>query len=617
MAIADDWTIDYANKTVKHTSGSTIYSVNALYTYLQDDFDELNQLDDSVPMSAQTPTQYTMINGWFLSPDSIPYLDSGSIATNGYTNEIHLITFGGTYTNAVAGDIGKTVTDDSVDFGTLIHYDNTAKKWWVRTGSATIAASGSTMAITSGTGTGVSNADSLTGEDLFPNVYTLGSIESGTTIYIEQNDSVVTSWWSTGHIDILLQVKESGVEIDGANITVFARNYGNTFDHFDIDLSTGGRNAVPLATAVDLNNTTAAATIEDYQDGTIATVAITYGNFTADIDIDGTDENYGAQIDCDGVSIDKVYEVCKWWTQGTSTKDLDGTAGKIYVSVEPGSYTPVKASPLGTFAGGKFFGAKGVYLINVAAADAQNYQLIDEDDNTITPPNYQAFIVNSVVSGDRVAIFPASGGVVNKAQSASHATLNVLSNNEFVGGTSFPVDTPAAGTLIVVATDEEEEHVYRYTSITGSTMAFPTPISSTATGGDTTTLTDSGQTFLSSSVQAGDLVYDTTNGEIAYVVTVDSDTQLTTTSKATSWSGANYVTHNLVQTYDASDTIYVPYIYRTADATTESETVVYLQDRPVITRVRKKGILPFEVAGTFTSSGLTVTAIRTTDSIVS
>lgn len=617
MAIADDFTIDYSNKTIKHTSGSTTYSVNALYTYLQDDFDELNQLDDTIPMSAQTPTQYTMINGWFLSPDSIEYLDSGSIQTSGYTNEIHLVTFGGTYTSAVAGDIGKEVLDDGGAFGTLIHYDNTAKKWWVRTGSATVAASGSAMTISGGTGAGTSTADSITGESIFANVYTLGSIESGTTIYIEQNDSVITSWWGTGHIDVIIQVKEMGTEIDGANITVFARDFGDTYDHFDIDLSVGGRNAVPLATTTDLNNTTSIDTIEDYQDGTLGTVAVTFGTFSEDVNQDGTFESYDVQVDCDEIAMATVYEVMKYWTQGTSTVDLDGTSGKIYISADPGNYTAVKQSPLGTFAGGKLFGARGVHLDNVAAADAQNYQLIDADGNTVTPPNYQAFTVNSVVSGDRVAIFPASGGLVDKSQYTSHASLNALSNSEFVVGTSLPVDTPASGTLIAVATDEEEEHVYRYTSFTGGTVSFPTAISSTATGGDTDTLTDSGQTFLSSTVQAGDIVKDTTNGEIAYIVSVDSDTQLTTTVKASTWSGANYVTHNLVQTYDGSDTAYIPYIYRTADATSESETVVYVQDRDVITRVRKKGILPFEVSGTFTSAGLTVTAIRTTDSIVS
>lgn len=617
MAIADDWTIDYTNKTVKHTSGSTVYSTNALYSYLQDTFDETSQLDDTVPMSAQTPSQYTMINGWFISPESTQYLDSGSIQTSGYLNEIHLVTFGGTYTDAVAGDIGKTVTDDGGDFGTLIHYDNTLKKWWVRTGSATVAASGSTMAITSGTGTGVTDADSTTGEDIFPNVYTLGSIEAGSTIYIEQNDVKLTSWWSTGHIDILIQTQESGTEIDGANITVFVREYGDTFDHFGIDLSAGGRQAVPLSTSSDANNTTDIATIEDYQDGTTASIAITFGTASADVNQDGTYESYEATIDCNSQSLGYVYEVCKYWTQGTSTKDLDGTAGSLYISADPGNYSAVKASPLGLFAGGKFFGARGILVTNVTAGDSQNYELIDSDGNTVNPPNTQAFTINGLEAGDRVAVFKTSGTTVDKSQYSSHASLNTLGDNNFVVGTSLPVDTPVSGTLIVNATDESEEHIYRYDSFTGGTLSFPSQITSTTTGGDTDTLQDSGQTFLSSTVAVGDIIHDTTNSEYAYVVSVDSDTQITTTAKATTWNGANYVTHSLIQNYDGSDTAYIPYLYTIADAAQESTSVIYTEDRTVMARVRKKGILPFQVQGTFTSSGFSATAIRTTDTIVS
>ena len=42
MAIANDWTIDYDLKTVKYTSvEDNVYSVNELYSFLQDTFDEL------------------------------------------------------------------------------------------------------------------------------------------------------------------------------------------------------------------------------------------------------------------------------------------------------------------------------------------------------------------------------------------------------------------------------------------------------------------------------------------------------------------------------------------------------------------------------------------------
>ncbi len=39
---------------------TTIDSVNALYSAVQDLFDELAQMDDGSVMSAQTPTEYTI-----------------------------------------------------------------------------------------------------------------------------------------------------------------------------------------------------------------------------------------------------------------------------------------------------------------------------------------------------------------------------------------------------------------------------------------------------------------------------------------------------------------------------------------------------------------------------
>ena len=96
MAIGDDFSIDYVNKVVKHVSGTTVYTVNELYSWLMDTFDELLQMDDEVPMSAQTPTEYTMINGWFLDIGELSqahkYLKGGAIKTDGYENEIQVLT---------------------------------------------------------------------------------------------------------------------------------------------------------------------------------------------------------------------------------------------------------------------------------------------------------------------------------------------------------------------------------------------------------------------------------------------------------------------------------------------------------------------------------------------
>ena len=62
------------------------------------------------------------------------------------------------YVSAVAGDIGKLVTDDATPIGTLSSYDNTNRIWYI-TSVSTISAN-SVMAITTGTGAGTANADS-------------------------------------------------------------------------------------------------------------------------------------------------------------------------------------------------------------------------------------------------------------------------------------------------------------------------------------------------------------------------------------------------------------------------------------------------------------------------
>ncbi len=552
MAIIDDISFDLTNKIVGRSASpsSTVYSVNALYSAIQDYFDELARMDDEVPMSAQTPTSYTMINGWYIQEALTKYLDGGAIQTSGYDNEIHTLVLDGTYTSCISTDIGKTVTDDSTGVGELLDYDNTAQKWWIRIGSATVIADNSVMAITSGTGAGTALGASVEGETIFANPYTLGTLEGTPAIYVFQNGEKITSWWADGHFDILIKVREASVDIDSKAITVFCRTWTDLYDNFEITLTTAGQNAVPLGTSNDLNNQSTVGDVEDLTDGTTATVAIDFAfttPFSYNIGDGGGAQNYSVQIDCDGQTLDDVYEVCKWWTRATSTKQLEQDADGTFVDGEEYRYadadwSEVKASPLGTFAGGKFFGARGVYFTNLAGSDAQNFVLIDNAGTTRYPPNYQAFTVTGVVSGDRVAVFPASAGEVNKSQYTLNGanTLNTITVDQAI-----PNDTPSSGTIIVVDTDGTET-VYAYSA----------------------------------------------------------------------WSGYTFTVVVSAGVHDGTETAYVPYIYEEATGTSVSETsTIYVSDRSVVTRVRKAGILPFETTGTYSSTGYSATAIRTTDSI--
>jgi hypothetical protein len=556
MAIANDISIDYVNKIIQEspTASGVVHSVNALYSYLMDVFDELTQMDDKVPMSAQTPTSYTMINGWYIQEELIKYLSGGAVQTDGYDDEIHTLTLSsGTYVDCITGDVGKQVEDDSVAVGALLDYNNTDQKWWVRTGSSTPIANSSVVTISGGTGAGDALGNSVEGEHIFANPYTLGTLEGAPQLYIFQSgEKIDPDWWGTGHFDILIKVAESGVAIDSRKIVVFGRNWTDTCTVFEIILTTAGQNAIPLGNADDLNNQSTEGDVEDLQDGTTATIAINF-SFAAPYSYDIKDgagaQDYEVQIDCNNRRLSDVYEVCKFWLRAGSLKQLEtGTDGTFMDGEEyryaNSSYSEVVPCSLGTYAGGKFFGARSIYFINLHGDDAQAFQLVDKAGTTRNPPNYQAFTINGVVIGDRGAIFLENGsGTVDKAQ---YNLDGANTTNKITVTATIPVDTPAAATIIVVDTDGTETS-YAYTS----------------------------------------------------------------------WSGSDFIVTVGAAVHDGTETAYVPYIIGEASSTSMNETsTIYVSDRNVICIVRKKGILPFETTGTYSVTGYSATAIRTTDSVV-
>ena len=291
LAIADDWSVDTVNRIIKYVGSGARYSVNELYSYLMDLFDNPEYMDDPVPMDARTPTDYLLTNQWFIKMDSFKYLYGGAISTsdwNADNNDYGIVMYEfDTTLSLTDSDIGSTVSGSTTgDFGKLVDYDNTNGRIWVRVYTAgTYASSSETISVggnSIGTPTNVA-----TGEWLWSNLYTLGSIKDDSIIYIyygtynftdgyyPKGDEVKPDWLElsgTGHIDVLIAVKEAGSLIKNGYVTVFIRNYGDTQDWFEIDLSGGGRNAVPLSTSTDISNTTLASSVRDYSDIIIAQV---------------------------------------------------------------------------------------------------------------------------------------------------------------------------------------------------------------------------------------------------------------------------------------------------------------------------------------------------------
>ena len=791
--LSGDFTVFYdadnLQKRLSWTGSATgTRTVNELYSALQDLFDELAQMDDGSPMSAQTPTEYTIgvidagaTDPWFIDPTSVEHLTGGAIKTSGWlrvtTSNAGIVEVDCTNTNIVSGDIGLSISHADGDTGVLLAILDTGganTKLWIRPTDDT---AGNDWDSTSGTitvnaHTAVQDAAAISAEMIWANLFSIGTIASNSHLYISQNDLLLTAyeattdWWVDGQIDFLVLVSDMGGLVDDGFVEVFARRYSATYDHFIVDASLGGRNPIPLATGVDLNNATGyrrltpgsgvgtflvgeviqddstsamegvltnvggteANPILDYYligdpltdfgvtgpltgadsgatasssspstdigPGSIAGLSVLHASdITLDINEDASTEDYSIVLDCSDELLAEVYEWSKFITRRgeTGTGDTDGQEGQFYIGSEVhvtyvsetgtvaegdvvtqavsgatgvvvshervsnvvilrstrGTFntsdliqetpatnelvgahvirliTPIKVAPYGTFAGGIWFCAAGMALINVPGADANNFRLTDDGNNPVQAPVKVTATMANTRAGDSVTMFRLTGvgGSIDKTEyTAAASTQFTLTLNV---GATITADTPPAGVVRLVGDGENEEWRMRYASFTGTAFTLNGVLSKSTDGGTTeTTITDAAGNF-TADLLPGDLIVNQTAGGEAHVLTVDSDTTCTLTKAISGQtSGDTYHINALPITVDTSDNVYVPIIDIAEDTGTdgspgsEEAIVTFLSDIEVRGRVRQAGaILPFEVDGTIGSGGVTITAIRTPDSI--
>ncbi len=271
------WVADKTNRILyrdKSVTATVTDSVLTLYSDLQDHFDQPDQMDDTVPMTAQTPTEFTIggtdaVTPWFMSPVDARYLTGGAIQTANWTrtptteNGIVEVLYDLTI-DPVASDIGLPVIDETASAtGTLLGFDDVGGKLWIRPTDDTTthnwdSATGN-LDVTGGTqNVGAMTADRTTGEFLWANPNSVGvfSVQTGTRAFVYQAGSKLgsgTDSWpagiglnADGEFDILLLVKEFDVEIDGAVALFFARRGGALGDWFESDFTNGGRVTIPL-----------------------------------------------------------------------------------------------------------------------------------------------------------------------------------------------------------------------------------------------------------------------------------------------------------------------------------------------------------------------------------
>ena len=112
-------------------------SLNALYSAVQDLFDEPAQMDDLVPMKADTPDIYRLQNQWFMDDESIEHFTGGSLFSDkwkdGTTEHILIIGYNPATVEFDGADIGRNIVGvTSGDEGTLLDFNTIRNLAWIR-----------------------------------------------------------------------------------------------------------------------------------------------------------------------------------------------------------------------------------------------------------------------------------------------------------------------------------------------------------------------------------------------------------------------------------------------------------------------------------------------------
>lgn len=303
MAIGDDFRVYPFSKTIRYdvaTGSQTVYSVTAFYSYLMDLFDEPAYQSYEAPMKFNTPTSFSMLNGWFLDNGDgskvLQYLTGGSINSIDYTtvgDPVFMMDVDAETQEFVLADLDEEILDDAGAVGPLLsfraNYPSAGlARFWVRDVNANGEIGvGSDITMT-GPGAGDYNGNTLgpsvNGDEIYTNVFTLASFPGSPDpqVYIYQDHPVdasrirvvehsnLSNWdRDPNGIDILIPTTLGGTAIDGSNITTFVRQTADTFTFVESDLTGGARTPLATETLSDTANVAEAEHFLLYDSGSV------------------------------------------------------------------------------------------------------------------------------------------------------------------------------------------------------------------------------------------------------------------------------------------------------------------------------------------------------------
>ena len=319
------------------------------------------------------------------------------------------------------------------------------------------------------------------------------------------------------------------------------------------------------------------------------------------------------------------------FTSGTDPVVSQDNSGSFQPDVAATTFAANTASPFGTFAGGRFFGARGVLLDNWIAANENSFQLVDSQGNlrqrqiaiTLEVTNLDG-AAETAANSDLVSLYrlTGSGGVVKKTEYSATGG-EAIGDPTLTVDTGITADTPGksvGGTLkIRDFSDNNQEYRIRFSSWTGSIFTLANIVVAAADGGtNTTTIVEAGAF---ATAKRGDIVVNHTRAEaVSYVVSVDSANQVTISPAIAAQTTGDSIELNCIPVaIDTLDDVYVALMDRYATAPIEQVSLVYVA--PIFYRAKVTNkratvkIKAFVTADSTSGTNRSIAAIRNTDSI--
>jgi hypothetical protein len=468
------------------------YTMNELYSAMQNLQDEPDTVDDGTAFFADTPVEYTV--GKIDQNDNDPFyitfnlmerITGGSLRSTGWTrsegsNTGIVVVKGTNGTPAMdSGDIGLTVTGSVDGSGTLLEVisDGTNEYLVIRpdddtAGNSFHGTAGAQVITSTGGGDFDQTVDQTTGEMIWANLYSLGTIDPEVHIYVYRGarlttdasgrvysvNSATLDYWGNGHFDVCVPTKDIDTAawpaIDSGYLRVFARKGGDLFSSFEAATSTtsGGRNPIPLQTSLDLDAGYSSESGRGHGTSVISfTGAVSGGPFeNGEVIQQTTGTNAGARgiLDLTNSTVTSGGELVYWVIAET---DASGNYGGALTAFESGETIQGQTSSASVTTDGAPAAdgpADSTWFTNSVApsiAFANTTADIDNDTNDefygITIDCNQNPLTEVYQWMKYVCQYgQGTGGVIETAESG-------VQGEEYEGGTSYFIYTTISGTI--------------------------------------------------------------------------------------------------------------------------------------------------------------------------